>query len=92
MSNGDENIYGSTITISNSSILNNTGPFSSAIFSSSVPNFNLIDVHVKGNTSTNDNGFIMIMPNVHNDDLSICIINGDYSDNTNQGGNGGIYL
>ena len=92
LSDEDDNIYVSTITISNSWFLNNTGPYSSAVFSSIWQNFNLVDVHVKGNTTTNDNGFIMITPTVFSDKLSISIINGEYSDNTNQGGSGGIYL
>ena len=78
------------MSISNSSFLNNIAPAASAIFSNLADILELIDVTVKGNEHTVDQGFIYIK-NLR-DNSSVHIRNGEYSENKTSLGYGGIYM
>ena len=78
------------MTISNCSFLNNIAPAASAIFSNLADILELLDVTVKGNEHTVDQGFIYIK-NLR-DNSSVHIRNGEYSDNMTSVGYGGIYM
>ena len=80
-----------TLTIQNSSFIRNTAPKASSIYVEESA-LNLVDVSIKGNTTTTANGFIFVKNPPQYDTLHMSITNCVFSENTIEIGLGGIYI
>ena len=81
-----------TLTISDSSFIDNSAPKGSAISSSLAVSIILSDVSIIGNETTEQDGFIFLQNHPVFERLFVTIKNGHFSENKTLNGFGGIYV